>query len=255
MGPERNKQVVRNFMQSFNDRDRPSMRALLADDVTYGGLDAEKFLDVEFAWCELFRDLQIRIDDMIAEDDRVAFRWTFIGTHTARAASGGPLTPVGHADAISALLTEVEPSGASVEIPGIAVGKLKGGKIVQWWGEWRSLSLYEQLGARLVVNGNSPRRLSNSPHLQPGRQTRQIDDSRLTWCWRRAAGGCQVHVARPVSGITRTRSQAELEDRGDRASVEMLSARSRTILTPPLTPPPMDQCGPRWTELANGRCH
>lgn len=130
-----NELTYRSRMQSFNDRDRPSMRALLADDVTYGGLDAEKFLDVEFAWCELFPDLQIRIDDMIAEDDRVAFRWTFIGTHTARATSGGPLTPVGHADAISGLLTEVEPSGTSVEIPGIAVGKLKGGKIVEWWGE------------------------------------------------------------------------------------------------------------------------
>jgi len=44
------------------------------------------------------------------------------------------------------------------------------------------------------------------------------------------------------------------------ASLEMLSGRSKNdtvtvSLTPPLTPPSMDQCGRRWTKRADSRRH
>lgn len=155
MTPEDNKELIRRFMQAFNERDRDAMRPMVADDVNYGGLDAEGFLDIEFAWCELFPDLRMQIDGMIAEDDRVAFRWTFIGTHTQRPTPGGllaPKTPTGeHADSIGAVLASLPPTGTRVDIPGMSEARIEDGRIAEWWGEWRSLSLYQQLGARLSL--------------------------------------------------------------------------------------------------------
>jgi len=72
-------------------------------------------------------DLHIEIDDMIEEGNQVLARCTVTGTHT------GPGLGM-------------EPTGKSVSITGMALGRYEDGKVVQGWNNFDLLGLYEQLG-------------------------------------------------------------------------------------------------------------
>jgi predicted ester cyclase len=75
-----------------------------------------------------FPDLQVRIDDLIAEDDKVAARLTFSGTHQ------GPFR-------------DFAPTGRPVSFGAIRIYQLAGGKVTGSWAYQDSLSLVQQLRA------------------------------------------------------------------------------------------------------------
>ncbi|HEX7182269.1 MAG TPA: ester cyclase [Thermoanaerobaculia bacterium] len=75
-----------------------------------------------------FPDLQIEIQDMLAEGDRVATRWRLRGTHT------GPLMGI-------------DPSQQRIDVGGLRIDRFANGKIVETWGSWDLLGLLEQIGA------------------------------------------------------------------------------------------------------------
>ena len=77
-------------------------------------------------------DLQVTIEDQIAEGDLVVLRLTFRGTHR------GPLTGFGLAD--------IAPTGTATTVTGIHIHRLVGGKIVEHWGLVDGLGLLQQLG-------------------------------------------------------------------------------------------------------------
>ncbi|MEX2587609.1 MAG: ester cyclase [Actinomycetota bacterium] len=62
-----------------------------------------------------FPDARLRIEEMIAEGDLVAFRFTLSGTHR------GPFQGV-------------EATGRRVEVPGLDLVRLKQGKLTEHWG-------------------------------------------------------------------------------------------------------------------------
>jgi steroid delta-isomerase-like uncharacterized protein len=74
-----------------------------------------------------FPDLQITIDDQVAEDDEVVTRFTARGTQRGE-------------------LFGIPPTGESVTITGIAVDRLAGGKLVESWSNYDMLGLLRQLG-------------------------------------------------------------------------------------------------------------
>jgi predicted ester cyclase len=76
-------------------------------------------------------DLRVTIDDMIAEGDRVALRWTTSGTQR-----GALDTPLGVAP----------PSNRPVSIPGINIFRIAGGKIAEEWIVWDTLGSAQQVG-------------------------------------------------------------------------------------------------------------
>jgi len=73
-------------------------------------------------------DLKVVIEDMIAEDDRVATRYALEGTH------GGDLFGVA-------------PTGRHLTIKSMTVERLSGGKIVEHWRVTDELDMMRQLGA------------------------------------------------------------------------------------------------------------
>ncbi len=75
-----------------------------------------------------FPDLHIAIDDMVAEGDRVAFRWTAHGTHK------------GAFFGISA-------TGKQVTFTGISISRIADGKVQEGWAVWDTMGLLRQLGA------------------------------------------------------------------------------------------------------------
>jgi steroid delta-isomerase-like uncharacterized protein len=76
----------------------------------------------------VFPDHRLTIEDMIAEDDRVAWRWRMHGTHRGE-------------------LMGVPPTGRRVTTTGVAVYRIRSGRIVERWGESDVLGLLGQLGA------------------------------------------------------------------------------------------------------------
>ncbi|MGE3799078.1 MAG: ester cyclase [Thermomicrobiales bacterium] len=75
-----------------------------------------------------FPDIHYTIEDMIAEGDRIATRWTLQGTHR------------------SAFLG-VPPTGKQVSVEGIHILRFEDGMVVECWEVWDQLSLLRQLGA------------------------------------------------------------------------------------------------------------
>ena len=73
-------------------------------------------------------DADARIEDEIAEGDKVVVRWRMRGTHTGE-------------------LMGIAPSGKPVTWTGITIYRLADGKIVEEKGEEDSLGLMQQLGA------------------------------------------------------------------------------------------------------------
>jgi steroid delta-isomerase-like uncharacterized protein len=74
-----------------------------------------------------FADASSTIDDLIAEGDKVAWRWTFRGTHQGTL-MGNPAT------------------GKTITFVGITIDRLAGGKIVERWNQADMLGLMQQLG-------------------------------------------------------------------------------------------------------------
>lgn len=75
-----------------------------------------------------FPDVQMTIEDMIAEGDKVAVRYTFRGTQQGETQG-------------------IPPTGKYVNVPGIFICRCRDGKIVEEWDIWDDLGLLQQLGA------------------------------------------------------------------------------------------------------------
>jgi len=77
---------------------------------------------------EAFPDFRVKIEDAIAENDRVVLRWHANMTHSGKFLSY-PAT------------------GKKVDISGITIFRISKGKIVAGWDKWDQLELLEQIGA------------------------------------------------------------------------------------------------------------
>lgn len=75
-----------------------------------------------------FPDLHITIDDVIADGDQVAMRWTSRGTHRGD-------------------LMGLAPTGQQVEVTGISIDRWENGKLAESWSNWDTIGLMRQLGA------------------------------------------------------------------------------------------------------------
>jgi steroid delta-isomerase-like uncharacterized protein len=73
-------------------------------------------------------DAEITIEDQVAEGDKVVTRWTGRGTHQGE-------------------LMGVSPSGNRVEVPGITISRIEGGKVVEEWDIYDALGMMQAIGA------------------------------------------------------------------------------------------------------------
>jgi len=132
MSADENKALVRRFVEEFWNRGNPStVDQLVAIDaliqmptgevVTPGQLKA-----FAAAWRESFPDWHSTFEDLIAEGDRVAERWTGRGTHRGE-------------------LQGIPPTGKSVQAPGSVFYRIADGKIVEFRGQLDMMSLMQQL--------------------------------------------------------------------------------------------------------------
>ena len=81
-------------------------------------------------------DLRVTVDDLVADADKAAVRWTPAPTHQA---AFGPYPP----------------TGRSVTMSGIAVFRVVDGQVVEGWGCFDTLSAMQQLGATVTMPGRA----------------------------------------------------------------------------------------------------
>jgi steroid delta-isomerase-like uncharacterized protein len=75
-----------------------------------------------------FPDWHTTLEEMIAEDDQVAERWTGRGTHQGE-------------------FQGIAPTGRQVTVPGFVFYRVASGKITEFRGLFDGLSMLQQLGA------------------------------------------------------------------------------------------------------------
>jgi steroid delta-isomerase-like uncharacterized protein len=91
-----------------------------------GTEQARRFLSM---YLSAFPDMHVSVEDVIAEGEKVVTRWTMRGTHQGEIEEFGP------------------PTGRQVEIKGITIHRIEGGKIAEEWERYDNLSVMQQLGA------------------------------------------------------------------------------------------------------------
>jgi steroid delta-isomerase-like uncharacterized protein len=89
-------------------------------------LSVDDLKDAVKEYREAFPDLTCTIEELIAEGDKVAYRWTMRGTHQGE-------------------IEGIAPTGRAVEVSGITIVRLEDGKIVEDRFESGSPGLDEQL--------------------------------------------------------------------------------------------------------------
>jgi predicted ester cyclase len=123
------KETVRRLLEAFAAVDDAAMDRLLAPDfVAHGlptGTDAEALRTCAAALHAALPDCVPTIDDVVAEGDRVAVRYTARATHTGE-------------------LFGVAPTGRAVAITGIEIYRLVGSLITEYWGEADMSALFSR---------------------------------------------------------------------------------------------------------------
>lgn len=133
MSEEENKQTVLAYVDAFNRGDMDELRGLFTDDaLVYGVLGWGGMDQVVPIWREIKAafDLQLTVDEIIAEGDIVAVRYTERGTSLG-SFRGGPVT------------------GKSFEVVAMEWFQMKDGKIHRRWGARDNASQMRQMGLPL----------------------------------------------------------------------------------------------------------
>jgi steroid delta-isomerase-like uncharacterized protein len=129
-----NKAIARRFFELFSQGDLDTIeQELLAPDMVAhqqgapGPLDRAAFRQVGELLRAAFPDLNVAIEDQIAEGTTVVTRSVLRGTHT------GPLQGI-------------PPTGRPVAISGISITRIANGKIVERWEEFDQMGMLQQIG-------------------------------------------------------------------------------------------------------------
>ncbi|WP_405876673.1 ester cyclase [Streptomyces sp. NBC_00005] len=129
-----NKRIMQRFTSEFLPTGDPALaRKFISPDIVmhFGGQTQqgrETYLDIVAANMKAFPDLKWTVEDMRAEGDTVAIRYTMTGTHE------GPFAGV-------------EGTGKKIHAESFAFYRLSRGKIVEERAQLDMLSILQQMGA------------------------------------------------------------------------------------------------------------
>lgn len=124
MSTKENKVLIRSYLNAISGKAKP------AEVLDQYIADADQVLKQHIASAEAsFPQYEMNVEDMIAEGDRVVVRFTIRGVH--------------HGD-----LMGIPPTGKRIEVPGIIIYRIEGGKIVEHWIQTDAMSMMQQLGVQ-----------------------------------------------------------------------------------------------------------
>jgi steroid delta-isomerase-like uncharacterized protein len=129
---EENKAVARRFIEEvWNNGNLDAIDELISEDHvdhdpgregTPGGREGMR------GFVQMYPDTHLEIGDIVAEGDLVAMTWTATGTQDGE-------------------LMGIPATGKSVTVTGMGMDRVRGGQIVESWGNYDALGMLVQLGA------------------------------------------------------------------------------------------------------------
>ena len=136
-----NKAVVRRFAQECWDRGRLDVAdELVAQDVSRNGqpIGREGLIAIIATVRSALPDFHTDIEDMLAEHDKVAWRYSSGGSHTGTPLFGIPIT------------------GRDINWTGTAILRIEAGKIQEIWDNVDLLAIHTKLGSVSVPGATPP---------------------------------------------------------------------------------------------------
>jgi len=127
------RRLVQRVVDAINAADDDALLELLTDDFVdrtpnpLQGTGRDAFVGKIRQLRTAFSDLQLRVEQVVVEGDRVSFLWTLTGTND------GPFA-------------DQDATGINVEFVGMNLQVLSGDLIVEHWSVHDALSLFHQLG-------------------------------------------------------------------------------------------------------------
>lgn len=140
MSTDENKRIVRRFFElGPSQGDMNSAKKLLTEDFALhvplpSAPGVQGISDIVTACRAAFEHLNVTVEDMVAEGDRVAARFTARGVHKGE-------------------FMGLAPTGKPITMTGIEIFRLENGKIAELWGEANLMGLMMQLGILPAVGG------------------------------------------------------------------------------------------------------
>ena len=108
---EENKVVVRRALEAYSAHDWDAVLEDITPDFVMhraeGSIDAQTYREMMDAMHSQFPDVHMTVDDVLAEDDRVAYRMTMTGTHSE--------------------------TGKRISMRGIAIARFVEGNVAEMW--------------------------------------------------------------------------------------------------------------------------
>jgi steroid delta-isomerase-like uncharacterized protein len=135
MSTEQNKSIVQRWVEGgWNHGNLALVDELYAADYMLHDPSTPDFPGGQAAFKQFvttlqtaFPNLQVTVEDMLAEGNKVAWRWTIIGTHTGD-------------------LMGIPPTGKPIKITGIVVSHFVNGKWAEDYVNWDTLGMMQQIG-------------------------------------------------------------------------------------------------------------
>jgi predicted ester cyclase len=160
---EDNRIVARRWIDAFNARDDAAEAAARTtdyiahapDSIETAALDSDAWVELLGVFLEGFPDLYLEVLDSSADEGTTAQRILFTGTHTG-------------------IFRGLPPTGREVRFSGLEINRMVDGKVAEHWFQLDAVTLFEQLGLRIVPG---PRLL---PRLLASPITRQLGKRRRT---------------------------------------------------------------------------
>jgi steroid delta-isomerase-like uncharacterized protein len=150
--------AARQWVDAFNARDEEAEAdARTADYVAHApesmhlpALDNDAWVAFLSTFLEGFPDLHLDVQDTVADEEMNAQRILFTGTHT------------GH-------FRGLPPTGRTVRFSGLEISRMVDGRAAEHWFQMDTLTMFEQLGLRVIPGPRLLARLLTAPLMQLAR--------------------------------------------------------------------------------------
>jgi len=137
MSKEKNKEIQQKFGEAINTGNLENLKDLVADDVKdhdpapNQGPGPQGYIDFFTMMRNAFPDMKVEVEQLVADDDNVAFAYTLTGTHKGD-------------------FMGVAGTGKSIKARGMQISRFENGKMVERWGSSDELGILKQVGANPV---------------------------------------------------------------------------------------------------------
>jgi predicted ester cyclase len=157
-----NRLAARRWVAAFNARDdQRKADARTGDYIGHApdsmhlpALDRDAWVAFLGAFLEGFPDLHLEVQDTVADEEMTAQRILFTETHT------------GH-------FRGLPPTGRKVRFSGLEISRMVDGKAAEHWFQMDTLTMFEQLGLRVVPGPRLLPRLITAPVMRFSKKWRR----------------------------------------------------------------------------------